>query len=73
MYLIPIYLTFFSFISSFFLGKWIGKKGSIVISIVSIFIANILSLIIFYDVCILHNLYYIKLFNSLILSLDKVL
>lgn len=63
MYLIPIYLTFFSFISSFFLGKWIGKKGSIVISIVSIFIANILSLIIFYDVCLLHNLYYIKLFN----------
>lgn len=63
MHLLPIYLTFFSFLTSFFFGKIIGKKGSIIFSLISILCSYIVSIILFYEVCILHNVYYIKLFN----------
>lgn len=61
MYLLPIYLCFFSFMVSFLFGHVCSSKGSIFLNIISLFFSLLLSFFIFYEVCFLHINCYIHL------------
>ena len=63
MYLIPIYLCLFSFFVSSLFGRFLSSKGSICINVVSIFLSLLISIFIFYEVCIMHATCQIHFFS----------
>jgi NADH-ubiquinone oxidoreductase chain 5 len=63
MYLLPLYLSFISFFVSILFGKWLGYKGSRIFTTFLIFLCNIVSLFIFYEVCLSHSICTVQLFS----------
>lgn len=73
MYLLFIFLPFFSFFIAFFLSPFIGKKGTCYITTFFLGIAAALSLFIFYEVALCDSNCYLKLnawFQSGILNIN---
>jgi len=62
MYLLIIYISLISFIFSILFGRYIGSYGTAIITVSFLFICNLLSIFLFYEVCCLHTTCYIDLF-----------
>src|SRR5690625_1122185 len=56
MYLTTIFLPFFSFLLLALFGRYLGRKGSGIISVGSLFVSCIFSIIIFYEVIFMNIL-----------------
>lgn len=69
MYLLPIYLSFISFIIAFFFGKKLGNYYTSIFTSVNLFFCFIVTIFIFYEVCILKSTCYIKLIDWLFFDL----
>lgn len=61
MYLLILYLPLLSFVISILFGKWLGYKGSSVVTTASIFSCNLVSFLIFFEVCLNKACCYIRL------------
>ena len=63
MYLLLVTLPLISFIIAISFGKHLGPKGSSMVTVYCLFLSCILSLISFYEVCLMGSPVYIKLFT----------
>jgi len=63
MYLLIIYLPLISSIFTGFFGYFLGKKGSIYISIVSMFLVFLISIFIFFEIGLSQTICNIELFT----------
>ena len=73
MYLTLLYLPLISSIISGLFGRFLGSQGSKLVSVICIFIAFVLSLILFYEVILMDCVTYIKLsiwINSQLFNVD---
>jgi len=61
MFLTIIFLPFFSFLILSLFGRFIGKRGSAILSVLFMAFVIILSLFGFYDICIVNNIYFVDL------------
>ena len=68
MYLILLVFPLLSFINLLFFGRFIGQRGVLVISLLNIFLAVFLSSVIFYEVNLCYEVYYLNLFEFLKLA-----
>jgi NADH:ubiquinone oxidoreductase subunit 5 (subunit L)/multisubunit Na+/H+ antiporter MnhA subunit len=59
--LLPIFLPFFNFLLLAFFGRFIGKTGTVYITIYSLLIATALNIKLFFNVLTSHTTYYILL------------
>lgn len=72
MYLLILYLSFVSFLISILYGKYIGAVGSIYVTVFCMFVCNICSIFLFYEVGCLHAVCYIDLANWVNLDLLNI-
>src|SRR5690349_12703187 len=63
MYLLFIFLPFYSFLIAFFLSPFIGKKGTCYLTTFFLFLTAVLSLFIFYEIVLSDSNCYLILFN----------
>ena len=73
MYLLIIFLPFVSSVTSGFFGRFIGPKGSSLITVTCLFLTFLISLFVFYEVAVIGCPTYIKLsdwINSEMLNVD---
>jgi len=73
MYLLLVFLPLISSVFSGFFGRFLGPKGSSILTVVCLFITFLMSLFVFYEVAILGCPVYIKLadwINSEMLNID---
>ncbi len=72
MYLLPIFLTFFSFFITFFFGKHIGNYKNHLINILLVFISTLICYLIFFEVSFLSLPCYLKLTDWVIFDIFNV-
>ena len=62
MYILPIFLCFFSFFLNITLGKQLGFKGSVIMNLSSLFFSFVSAIHVGYEVCFLNVSTYIHIF-----------
>lgn len=68
MYLLLILIPFFNFIIIGFFGRFLGKKGVILITLFLFFFSWLLSFILFFEVCLAHNTCHLKLWEWIVIE-----
>ena len=63
MYFSIIFLPFINFFSNIIFGRFLGKKGSFILTLLTMFFTMLLSFFIFYEVVLSHSITIISLFN----------
>ena len=63
MYLEIIFLPLLGFLQAIFLGRYLGHKGVALLSCFFMILGSILSVFVFYEVVLLNNNCYLKLFS----------
>jgi len=63
MYLLILIFPLIGFILSGFLGRYFGRIGSAYLSTLSLFLALLLSIIFFYEICLCKSVINIKLYS----------
>lgn len=63
MYLEIIFLPLLGFLQAIFLGRYLGHKGVALLSCCFMILGSILSVFVFYEVVLLNNNCYLKLFS----------
>lgn len=68
MYLLLILIPFINFIIIGFFGRFLGKKGTIFLTLFLFFFSWILSFILFFEVCLAHSTCHFKLWEWIIIE-----
>lgn len=68
MYLLLILIPFFNFITISFFGRFLGKKGTIFITLFLFFFAWIISFVLFFEICLAHSTCHFKLWEWVVIQ-----
>jgi len=63
MYLLIVFFPLCGFLIAAVLGRYIGTKGSVIVTTVFLFFSFLISLVIFYEVVLSHSIILINLFT----------
>jgi len=72
MYLLILIFPLIGFLLSGFFGRYFGRVGSAYLSTMSLFLALILSIIFFYEICLCKTVVNIKLYSWILLGIFAI-